>query len=146
MLLVVAIALSMSVVAVWPVLFRSNSTKSSSSVPAAREAVATDLLRTVVGGGRSLWSAHHSFAGIAPATLSKISYAVPVVTAKTDARLGVVSMHVTSANEMTLATPADSDQCVFARDEPTTAGTRFATVRTPRCRASAAPATGWTSR
>jgi hypothetical protein len=71
---------------------------------------------------------------------------VPVVAAATDARLGTVSMRVNNANEITLATPADSDRCVFARDEPATAATRFATVDTHTCKASAAPAAGWTSR
>jgi hypothetical protein len=145
-LVVVGIALAMSVVAVWPVLFRSDASTSSTSVRAAREAVATDLLRTVVGGGRSLWSPHHSFAGIAPATLSNFSFAVPVVAATTNARLGAVSMRVNNTNEITFATPADSDRCVFARDEPATAGTRFVTVDTHTCRARAAPAAGWTSR
>jgi hypothetical protein len=145
-LVVVAIALAMSVVAVWPVLFRSGASTSSTSVRAAREAVATDLLLTVVGGGRSLWSPHHSFAGVAPATLSNFSYAVPVVAATTTARLGAVSMRVNDANEITLATPADTGRCVFARDEPATTGTRFVTVDTHTCRASAAPAAGWASR
>jgi hypothetical protein len=145
-LVVVGIALSLSIVAVWPVLFRSEASKSSTSVRAAQEAVATDLLRTVVGGGRSYWSSHHSFAGIAPATLSNFSYAVPVVTATTNARAGAVSLRVDNAGAITLATPADSDRCVFARDEPAAARTRFVTMHTHSCRASAAPATGWTSR
>jgi hypothetical protein len=145
-LVVVGIALATSAVAVWPVLFRSDASTSSTSVRAARDAVATDVLRTVVGGGRSLWSPHHSFVGIAPATLSNFSYAVPVVAATTNARPGAVSMRVNGANEITLATPADSDRCVFARDAPATTGTRFVTVDTHTCQASAAPAAGWTSR
>ncbi len=145
-LAVVAVALSMSVITVWPVLFSSASGRSATSVNAAQEAVATDLLRTVVGGGRTLWSPHHSFAGMTPATLSAYSYRVPVVASTKTARTGAVSLRVDGAGRITLATPADSERCVFARDEPAAAGTRFVTVRTGVCRASAAPATGWASR
>ncbi len=51
-----------------------------------------------------------------PRTLSNFSYAVPVVAATTNARPGAVSMRVNNASEITLATPADADRCVFARD------------------------------
>ena len=143
---VVAVALTMSVVAVWPVFFSSDSTSPTKSVSAAQEAVATDLLRTVVGGGRTLWSPHHSFAKLTPATLSAYSYRVPVVASTKSARSGAVSLRVNSAKMITLASPADAERCVFARDEPAAAGTRFVTVRTRVCRANAAPATGWATR
>jgi hypothetical protein len=68
-----------------------------------------------------------------------------VVSSTTRSRVGQVSMRVTSAAVLTLATPADPQRCVFARDEPRTSTTRFATVRTADCRAAAAPAKGWST-
>jgi hypothetical protein len=144
-LAVVAIALTLSIVAVWPVLFRSDSSPTVSK-SSAQEAVATFLLRTVVGGGRGLFAPHHSFANMSPSALSARSYHVPVVASTKVAPAGAVSMRIDSPSRITLASPADSERCVFARDEPTAAGTRFVTVRTSDCRAGAAPAQGWISR
>ena len=58
-LAVVAVALTLSLVAVWPVLFRSESRPAAREhrAASAREARATGLLRTVVGGGRTLFAA-----------------------------------------------------------------------------------------
>jgi hypothetical protein len=143
---VVVVAVTASGVVVWPVLFRSSPTSSAPTTGAAREAVATDLLRTVIGGGRALFATHHSFAAATAATLSSLSYRVPVVASTSPARSGAVSMRVDSAREITLATPADANRCVFARDEPAQSVTQFVTVSTAVCRASAAPVTGWSSR
>jgi hypothetical protein len=140
-LVVVAIALVVSLVEVWPVVFRSDATPAASS--AAQYARATALLRTVAGGGRTLFAPNRSFAGVSPAQLSARSYKVAIVASTTRARVGQVSMRVTSATVMTLATPADAQRCVFARDEPLASGTRFVTVRTADCRAAQAPAAGW---
>jgi hypothetical protein len=144
--LVVAVALTMSLAAVWPVVFSTQSNASFAPSSAAQEKVAVAVLRTVVGGGRMLYAQRQSFARVTPATLSASAYRVPVVAANTKARSGTVSMGVTSAKVLTLATPADAKRCVFARDEPAGAGTRFVTVRTGTCRASAAPAQGWAKR
>jgi hypothetical protein len=143
-LAVVAAALATSLIAGWPVAFGGSTTPASSS--ATQYARATGLLRTVVGGGRTLFASQHSFAGVSPAQLSAHSYKVPVVAATKNARVGQVSMQVTNAAVLTLATPADAQRCVFARDEPRASGTRFAIVRTADCRAAAAPAKGWSTR
>lgn len=142
-LAIVAVALTTSLVAVWPVVFRANSSSPASS--AVADARASGLLRTVVAGGRTLFAPHRSFAGLSPAQLSARSYHVPVVASTAVARAGAVSMSVTSAATLTLATPATADRCVFARDEPATPGTEFVTVATRDCRAAAAPAQGWKS-
>jgi hypothetical protein len=141
---VVAAALVTSLTAVWPVVFRADPAPGASST--AQYARATGILHTVVGGGRVLFATHRSFAHISPAQLSARSYKVPVVPATTRARVGEVSMRVTAAAVLTLATPADAQRCVFARDEPAAAGTRFVTVPTADCRAAAAPAKGWSTR
>jgi len=143
-LVVVAVALVASLFAVWPVVFHTDTTPAAAST--AQYARATGLLRTVVGGGRTLFATHQSFGHMSAAQLSARSYKVPVVSAATPARVGQVSMRVTSAAVLTLATPADAQRCVFARDEPRAAGTRFVTVRTTDCRAAAAPTKGWSAR
>jgi hypothetical protein len=144
-LVIVAVALTASVIAVWPVVFRANPSSSASN--GTGRARASGLLRTVVGGGRTLYAAHDSFSGISPATLSAHSYGVPIVASTTVARIGEVSMDASGRAELTLATPADATDCVFARDEPTpsiaASVTQTATVHTGECRASAAPARGW---
>jgi hypothetical protein len=151
-LAIVAVALTTSVVAVWPVVFRTNTSSAPSNV--AADARASALLRTVAGGGRTFFASHRSFTGLSPAELSGRSYHVAVVASTTAARLRQVSMAVTNATTLTLATPAASDRCVFARDAPTQstgqstrelAGIEFVTVRTTDCRASAAPARGWSA-
>jgi len=111
-LVVVAIALTSSIVAVWPVLFRSNSSPKISK-SSAQEAVATDLLRTVVGGGRGLFATRHSFANMLPSTLSARSFHIPVVASTKVAPTGAVSMRIDGPSRMTLATPADFERCVF---------------------------------
>ena len=143
---VVGVALTMSVVAVWPVAFSNNSPASTvGATSAAREARATSLLRTVVGGGRTLFAPRHSFAKTSPASLSARSRKVPVVGPGTSARLGQVSMRATTG-ALILASPADAQRCVFARDEPSKSSTMFVTVSTATCRASSAPARGWPKR
>jgi hypothetical protein len=143
-LAIVGVALVMSLVAAWPVVFDGGPAPAASNVSAP--ARATSLLRTVVGGGRTLFASGHSFARVSPSALSARSFKVPIVASTQVARAGQVSMRITSASTLTLATPADGQRCVFARDEPAKAGTRFVTVRTADCRAAAAPATGWSSR
>jgi hypothetical protein len=143
-LVVVTVALVMSVVAAWPVVFGTDAAPVAAR--ATPEARATALLRTVVGGGRALFATSHSFARVSPSTLSAHSYKVPIVASARVARVGQVSMRVNSAKVLTLATPAEAQRCVFARDEPGQSGTRFVTVRTPDCRAGAAPAEGWSLR
>ncbi len=146
-LVIVAVALAMSIAAVWPVVFHSDSPSASpAQKSAAQEAVATDLLRTVVGGSRVLFAAGHSFAHVTAANVSASSYHVPVVAATKVATAGTVSMRVNSATDITFASPADANRCVFARDEPARSRTRFVTVRTSDCRAGAAPAQGWITR
>jgi len=142
-LAVVAAALVTSLVALWPVVFGAAPTRSASSATAY--ARATSLMRTVVGDGRTLFATHHSFAGVSPAQLSARSYPIPILSSTTRARVGEVSMRVTSASVLTLASPADAQRCVFARDAPLASGTRFATVGTSDCRAAAAPAQGWST-
>jgi hypothetical protein len=144
---VVAIALTVSLTAVWPVVFRKdvNSTPFPAA-SAAREQVATDLLRTVVGGGRTMYAPGHTYPVVTPEALSSFSYNVPIVGPRSTAAPRHVSMRLNSAQVLTLATPADAERCVFARDEPAKGRTRFVTVRTTDCRAIAAPAKGWHTR
>ncbi len=143
-LVVVGVALTMSVMAVWPVLFTSPS-KPAAAASTGSTARATALLRTVAGGGKVLFTTHRSFAGVAPATLSGHSDRVPVVAATTTAVVGTVSMRVAGTQELVLATPSDARHCVFARSYPAKSLTQFVTVATAQCRASAAPVSGWHS-
>lgn len=140
---VVGVALATSLVAVWPVLFRTAQQNSAPSTSVAQEAVATDLLKTVVGGERSYFAAHHTYGKATPATVSALSYRVPIVASTKTATNGTVSMRVNSASEITLATPADNERCVFVRDQPSKSKTQFVTLHTADCRANAAPASGW---
>jgi hypothetical protein len=144
-LAVVGIALATSLVAVWPVMFRSSPHTSAPPTSVAQEAVATDLLKTVIGGGRAFFATGSSFAPATPAALSTLSFRVPIVASTIVARSGTVSMRVDSRSEITFATPADNERCVFARDQPAKPLTQFVTVRTPNCRASTAPASGWST-
>jgi hypothetical protein len=145
-LLVVGVALTMSLIAAWPVVFSTDNHPNIAPSSAAQELVATGVLRTVVGGGRSLYAPRNSFAQVTPTVLSAYSYRVPVVGPKTVAHIGTVSLQVNSPAVLTLATPVQGGRCVFARDEPTKARTLFLTVRTASCRASAAPTRGWKRR
>ncbi len=143
---VVGVALAASLVAVRPVLFRTAQQNSAPSTSVAQEAVATDLLKTVVGGGRAYFAAHHTYSKATSATVSALSYRVPIVSATKAATNGTVSMRVNSASEITLATPADTERCVFVRDQPSKPPkTQFVTMHTSDCRANAAPATGWST-
>jgi len=143
-LAIVGVALTMSLVAVRPVVFSRGVSSPASS--AHRDARATALLRTVVAGGRALYAPKQSFAKVSPSALSAHAYHVRIVGASAAARSGQVSMRIAGAKVMVLATPADADHCVFARDEPGRWGTRFVTVRTGVCSAAAAPAQGWIKR
>ena len=137
---VAVVALASSLVAVWPTVFGSGTSPAAAS--AAQQGRATDLLRTVVGGGTILFAPHHSFTSVSPSALSARSHHVPVVGSATTARVGQVSMRATSG-VLTLASPADTRTCVFARDEPQKSETLFVTVRTTDCRAVSTPAGGW---
>jgi hypothetical protein len=143
-LVIVAVALTVSGIAAWPVVFHSDAATAPTDV--AQQTRATDLLRTVSGGGRTLFAAHHTYAKLSRTALSADSYNVVVVAANVPARLGEVSAQTTSASVLTLATPADAQRCVFARDEPAKSATQFVTVRTAVCRADTAPARGWSNR
>ena len=103
------------------------------------------MLRTVVGGARTLFAPRRSFTEVSPSSLRTRSRDTPIVASATKARAGEVSMRVTSAAVLTLATPADAQRCVFARDEPERAGTQFVTIRTAECRAASAPGFAGTS-
>jgi hypothetical protein len=143
-IVIVGVALTMSLIAAWPVVFSGDTP--SAATNAADQARATGLLRTVVGGGRTLFAPRHSFAQVSPSALRARSHNVPVVAAAARARAGEVSMRVTSPGVLTLATPADTKRCVFARDEPAKSGTQFVTIRTADCRAASAPTQGWSPR
>lgn len=143
-LAIVAVALTISGIAAWPVVFHSDAATAPTDV--AQEARATNLLRTVSGAGRTLFAAHHTYAKLSRTALSAGSYNVRVVASTVRARLGEVSMRVTNSAVLTLATPADAQRCVFARDEPAKSAAQFATIRTADCRADAAPARGWSTR
>ena len=143
-IVIVGIALTMSLIAAWPVVFSADTPSAATS--AADQARATSLLRAVVSGGRTLFAPRHSFAQVSPSALRAGSHNVPVVAAAARARPGEVSMRVTSPGVLTLATPADTKRCVFARDEPAKSGTQFVTIRTVDCRAASAPTQGWSRR
>ncbi len=143
-LVIVGAALTTSGIAMWPVAFPASPPSATSD--AAAHARAISLLRTVVGGGRALFAAHHSFARVSPSALGARAHGTPIVASTTAAHAGEVSMRLTSATVLTLATPADADHCVFAIDEAEKSVTRFVTVRTTACRASAAPAPAGVSR
>ena len=143
---VAGVALTVGLLALWPVVFKSDTRPAASSTAQQEQARATNLLRTVVGGARTLFAPRRSFTEVSPAALRARSRDTPIVASATKARAGEVSIRVTSAAVLTLATPADAQRCVFARDEPEKARTQFVTVRTAECRAASAPATGWSSR
>ena len=141
---VVAVALWVSVTAVWPVLFSHDANHTAfPAAAAARESIATKLLRTVSSGGRELYAPGHTYPEVTPSALSSFSSNVPIVDAKTLATPGHVSMQLNSPRMLTLATPVDAQRCEFARDEPAKGKTQFATVATTNCRAIAAPTKGW---
>jgi hypothetical protein len=140
-IVIVAVALTVSLIAAGPVVFGGDTPSAATS--AADQAHATRVLRTVVSGGRTLFAPRHSFAQVSPSALRARSHGVPVVAATARARAGEVSMRVTSPGVLTLATPADTKRCVFARDEPAKSATQFVTIRTADCRAASAPAQGW---
>ncbi len=143
---IAGVALTIGLAAVWQVVFSSDSPPAASSTAQQQHERATSLLRTVVGGGRTLFAPHRSFTRVSPSALRARSHNTPIVAPATKAHTGEVSMRVTSASVLTLATPADAQRCVFARDEPKRTGTEFVTVRTADCRAASAPARGWSSR
>jgi hypothetical protein len=143
---VAGVALTVGLLALWPVVFGSDPAPPVSSTVQQEQARATSLLRTVVGGARTLFAPRGSFTEVSPSALRARSRDTPIVASATKARAGEVSMRVTSAAVLTLATPAGAQRCVFARDEPEKAGTQFVTTRTAECRAASAPATGWSSR
>lgn len=136
----VCVVIALSLVAVLPAVFSSGTTSATAS--ASQQLRATGLLRTVIGGAAILFTQHHSFANVSPSALGARSQHIPVVGATTDARAGAVSMRVTG-NVLTLASPANARNCVFARDEPENSETLFVTVRTSDCRAASPPAGGW---
>jgi hypothetical protein len=140
-LAIIGAALTMSMLAVRPVVFSSSS--SAKVRPVTADARATALLRTVLGGGYSLLAVRHSYADVSASMLSARSHHVPVVAATSSARSGEVSMRVTGSATLTLATPVDAGRCAFARDVASV--TQFAIVATRNCRAAAAPARGWRS-
>jgi hypothetical protein len=140
-LTIIGAALTMSALAVRPVVFSGASSSNAPGVTA--DGRATALLRTVLGGGYSLLAARHSYVDVSPSMLSARSHHVPVVAATTSARRGEVSMRVTGSATLTLATPVDAGRCAFARDVASV--TQFAVVATKDCRAAAAPARGWRS-
>jgi hypothetical protein len=142
----VALALTAGVVAAWPVLFDHAGMPPIGAAPALNDARATTLLRTVVGKARETYAARHSYTSLTPAWLSARSYNVPVVDSPAVATPGAVSLRVDGAARLTLASPAGWHRCVFARDDAAHNRTEFATARTANCRASAAPATGWSAR
>lgn len=142
-LVVVGVALTMSVMAVWPVLFDRTSSPHTPGVSA--QARAETLLRSVVRGGHTVFEAHHSFKGVSAATLSAHASGIPVVGNTNVTTLGRVSMSVTSPSELTLATPVDTHRCEYARSQPSKSLTQFVTVANAQCRAGAAPARGWHS-
>jgi hypothetical protein len=142
-LAIIGVALTMSVLAVRPVLFAGSLPSTAPLAGTTADARARALLRTGLGGGRSLLAVRHSYANITPSMLSARSYDVPVVAGSTSARVGEVSMRVTGSATLTLATAVDAGRCAFARDSAS--GTRFAIVATASCRAIAAPARGWRS-
>jgi len=144
-LVVVAVALLASIVAVWPVAFDNGGTTPLGAAPALNEARATDLLRTVAGGAHTVYAAQGSYSSLTASSLSAGAYNVPVVGPSEIAKSGSVSFRVDDAAVLTLASPADARHCVFARDDAAHARTLFATVATQDCRASSAPADGWTA-
>ena len=93
-----------------------------------------------------MYAPGHTYPEVTPDALSSFSYNVPIVGSRAIATPGHVSMRLNSAQVLTLATPADAERCVFARDEPAKGKTRFATVRTTDCRAISAPTKGWHTR
>jgi hypothetical protein len=141
-IVVVGGALTMGLVALWPVVFGSDGSSAASRRAQQEQVRATTLLTTVVGGARTLFATRHTFAELSPAELRARSHNVPIVAWTTNARLGEVSMRGTTTL-LTLATPANAKRCVFARDEPGKAGVQFVTLPTADCRAASAPDAGW---
>jgi hypothetical protein len=141
----IAIAVTTGAIAIWPAAF-GGGTSPRADASALNEERATHLLRTVVAAARSEYKSQHSYASLHPWTVSARAHSVPVVGPSTVARSGGVSLRVDDAKVVTLASPADRQRCVFARDDATRVSTVFVTVSTSDCRASAAPDDGWSAR
>jgi hypothetical protein len=141
----VAVALTMTAIAVWPIAFGGRTSPSASAV-ALNESRTTDLLRTVVTAARGAYATQHGYTGLSSESLSARVHDVPVVRAFAAASPGTVSLRVNTAGVLTLASPAGAHRCVFARDDAAHDITLFASVATSDCRASAAPASGWSTR
>jgi hypothetical protein len=149
-LVVTGVALTMSVIAVKPVLFTADAQTTGptgAQIAAVAQTRAKKLLNTVLKDERALYAVHHTFAGVTVASLQKRTGATKVVGAKTGAHSGQVSLKVDSARRLTLATPADAHRCVFVRDEPgAKTATHYAVTAATVCRAATAPAKGWSTR
>jgi hypothetical protein len=142
-----AIAVTMGAIAVWPIAFGGRtSPPAAAAATALNESRTRDLLRTVVTAARGAYTAQHSYTGLSSESLGARAHDVPVVRAFAAASEGTVSLRVNTAGVLTLASPAGSQRCVFARDDAARDTTMFVAVTTSDCRASAAPATGWSAR
>jgi hypothetical protein len=136
---IVGVAVAVGVAALWPVVLGNRGASPLTAASGLPQARAKGLLHTVVGSARELYGSAHSYASLTPASVSARSSKVPVVGASVLARPGSVSLRVDGASALTLATPADSQQCVFARDDAARSRTSFVVVKTTNCRATAAP-------
>jgi len=142
----IAVVVTAGAVAAWSAAFGRGAMPPIGAAPALSEARATTLLRTVVGGARGAYIAHHGYTSLTPVSLSARAYNIPVVGSHVVATPGTVSLRVDSSTAVTLASPAGWHRCVFAHDDAAHQGTVFVAVSTANCRASAAPATGWSAR
>jgi hypothetical protein len=142
----IALALTAGAIATWSAVVAHGAMPPIGAAPALSEARATTVLRTVVGGARDAYAEQHSYTYLTPAALSARAYDVPVVGSSAGATPGGVSLRVDNARRITLASPAGWHRCMFARDDAVPGRTEFVAVSTANCRASAAPATGWSAR
>ena len=144
-LTVVAVALTMSVIAVWPVLFSTDA--NGPSFAAANAAQETRRDRPAPHRRRRRAHAVRARPDRSPSLTPSDAQLVLVPRSRSSVRddgrdRRQVSMRVNSPKALTLATPADANRCVFARDEPAKGETQFVTVRTTDCRADRAPDQG----
>ena len=136
-LVVVAVALTMSVVAVWPVLFRPTRRAPTRPCAATQERSRPACCAPSSAAGARCGRRTTRSPASRPRRSSAYSYPCPIVAADHDrARRARCRCGSNSANVLTLATPADAERCVFARDEPTEARNAFRDrAHAPSCRA-----------
>ncbi len=141
---VVALALAAGAWTAARVVFTSG--RADNGPPAsltARDRRAKALLLDAAESARTVFVEEGTYERITTAVLADRAPGIPIVSARTLARSGTVSIRVSDRDTLILATPGSAKTCIFARDEPMRSLIAFAVARGKPCAATSAPRTGW---